>query len=245
MKRLLPFLLAGCLANAQAIDLGIEGPVFEIIEEDFRIAMMRMVARHDWTPDIEALQQSAEHYTKRLPSYYLPRAEKTRTIWKDAGVITKEDIYLPWVDWETGSVMAPERVLAVEAGTYINPLKDMVSAGIERLFVFDATDPEQMAFARALLARQIPQLSFMVIAGDPGELSRDVDRPIYHPPATMLDRFHIKAAPALIGFGRGIHQGHIAITEIHLPSSLDVVSAAWFGLGDRGDAAATLDPSKE
>ncbi len=236
MKRhLIALFLAGCFGQVQAYDLGIEGQVFEVIEEDFRVAMMRMVARHDWAPEVERLEESARSYTKNLPAFALSRAEKTRTVWKDAGVIVKEDIYLPWVDWETGSVMSPDKILAVEAGAYINPLKEMASAAIERLFIFDATDDEQLAFARMLISKRIPQLSFMVVAGDPGALSKDVDRPIYHPPAAMLDKFHIKAVPSLVGFGRGVHQGHIAITEIRLPTSPDVIQEAWFGLGDQGD----------
>lgn len=241
MKRLIPLLLAGLLSQAHAINLGIEGPVYEVIEEDFRVAMMRMVARHDWAPELEKLEDSAKNYTKNLPAFALPRAEKTRTIWKDAGVIVKEDIYLPWVDWETGSVMTPEKVLAVEAGTYINPLKDMASAGIERLFVFDATDDDQLALARLLISKRIPQLSFMVTAGDPGAISQDVNRPIFHPPAAMLEKFRIKAVPTMVGFGRGVHQGHIAITEIRLPTSPDVIEQAWFGLGDQGDTKVSGD----
>lgn len=227
--------LAGaCVAPARAVELGTEGQVFEILEEDFRMALMRMIARHDWTPDLEDLKDSAENYTKELPSYMLPRAEKTATRWKDVGIVVSEDIYLPWVEWETGSVFEPEKVLAAQAGSYFNLLAEIPAAAIERLFVFDATDAEQLETAKALMRLNVPQLSFMLIAGDLGPLAKEMQRPIYHPPPTMLQKFHVRALPTLIGFGRGRHQGHMAITEFTLPVSAADVQSAWFGLGDDG-----------
>lgn len=219
---------------AQAVDLGVEGQIFEPIEEDFRITLMRLLARQDWSQQTEALQESAQNYTKNLPSYMLPRAETTQTRWKDVGIVVTEDIYMPWVDPETGSVFEPEKKLAVPAGTYLNPLSNLASASIERLFIFDATDADQMALARALMVQNIPQLSFMLVAGDLGPLSEEMGRPIYHPPPTMLEKFHVTALPSLIGFGKGPHHGHMAVTEFKLPTSLDTVKNAWYGLAYPG-----------
>lgn len=236
------FVVSGLFSCApkpvHATDLGVEGPVFEVIEDDFRLMLMRLIARHDWTPDVDDLKESARNYTKNLPALYLPRAEQTRTQWKDVGVIVTEDIYLPWVDWKTGSVFEPGRTLAVKAGTYLNPTANLPSAGIERLFIFDATDPEQLTLAKALMRKHIPQLSFMLIAGDLGPLSEEMNQPVFYPTPTMLEKFHVRAVPTLLGFGRGIHQGHMAITEIRLPTSLAVVQQAWFGLGDKAELPA-------
>lgn len=234
--------LAACAAllaspGGTAKDLGIEGQVFEVIEEDFRITLMRLVARQDWTLAQEALKESARDYTKNLPAYMLPRAEETKTRWKDVGIIIAEDIYLPWVEWETGSVFEPGKILAAEAGTYLNPIAKMPAAAIERLFIFDGTDPAQLNYALELIGKNIPQLSFMMIAGDVGELSEKLGRPIYHPAPTMLEKFHVSAVPSLIGFGRGSHQGHMAITSIAMPASPDLIQQAWFGLGDDGEIA--------
>lgn len=233
---------------ATARDLGIEGQVFEPIEEDMRIMMMRLIARQDWSERTAELEESARSYTKNLPAYLLPRADKTETTWKDVGIVVTEDIYFPWVDWERGSVMEPQRKLAVEKGTYLNPIAKLPSAGIERLFVFDATDPEQLAVAKSLMGQNIPQLSFMLIAGDLGELSQEMNRPIYHPPPTMLEKFHIQAVPALVGFGRGQHQGHMAVTTLKLPFDASAVKRAWYGLPHEGYAPESLpdvEPSVE
>lgn len=242
-SRLTPFALAAALAvgagalfqaPASAKDLGIEGTIYEPIEEDFRIMLMRLIARQDWTQHSRALEQSARDYTANLPNYFVVRADKTQTIWKDVGIVTTEDITMPWVDHEKGSVFEPERVLAVQAGTYLNPIAEMPAAAIERLFVFDATDPEQMALARALMVQNIPQLNFMIVAGDLGPIAQEMNRPIYHPAPAMLDRFELKAVPSLIGFGKGQHQGHMAITQFKLPVSIEQVKSAWFGLPYNG-----------
>jgi hypothetical protein len=219
---------------AHAKDLGVEGQIFEPIEEDMRIMLMRLVARQDWSQSADELKESAKNYTKNLPGYFLPRAEKTETVWKDVGIVVSEDIYLPWVDWQTGSVFEPQQKLAVEKGTYLNPIAKLPAGAIERLFLFDATDPDQLAFAKELMQANIPQLNFMAVAGDVGALSEALNRPIYHPTPTMLEKFHVTAAPTLIGFGRGPQQGHMAITAFKLPSDVDTVKRAWFGLPYQG-----------
>ncbi|KVP16930.1 hypothetical protein [Burkholderia ubonensis] len=218
----------------QAKDLGVEGQVFEPIEEDMRVMLMRLLARQDWSESQQALEDSARNYTKNLPAYFLPRADKTETVWKDVGVVVTEDIYLPWVDWQTGSVFEPQQKLAVEKGTYLNPISKLPASAIERLFIFDATDPDQLSLAKELMKQDIPQLNFMLVAGDLGELSQEMNRPIYHPPPTMLEKFHVTAVPTLIGFGRGQHQGHMAVTTMKLPADADTIKRAWFGLPHEG-----------
>ena len=224
------FGLASFVERAQAVDLGIEGQVFEPIEEDFRIALLRMVARQDWTKHIDGLTESARNYTKSLPDFYLPLAKTTQTAWKDVGIIVSEDVYLPYVEWETGSVFEPEQRLAVPAGTYLNPIAQLPSAAIERLFIFDATSPEQVAFAKDLMRQNIPLLNFMVSAGDLGPISEEMRRPVYHLTEQMLDKFQITAVPTLLGFGRGQHLGHLATTQFALPMAQNDIHLAWFGL---------------
>lgn len=221
-------------APVPAKDLGVEGQIFEPIEEDMRIMLMRLLARQDWTESQQALEDSAKSYTKNLPAYMLPRADKTETLWKDVGIVVTEDIFLPWVDWENGSVFEPTQKLAVLKGTYLNPIAKLPSAAIERLFIFDATDPEQLSFAKDLMKLDIPQLNFMLVAGDLGELSKEMNRPVYHPAPTMLEKFHVTKVPSLIGFGRGQHQGHMAVTTLKLPADAATVKRAWFGLPHPG-----------
>lgn len=230
----LGLLLATSCQPVPAVDLGIEGAVFEPIEEDFRLMLMRLLARQDWTRQAAALEQSAREYTRNLPGYFVVRADETKTVWKDVGVVATEDITLPYVDHQTGSVFEPEQRVAVKAGTYVNPLYGMPSAAIERLFIFDATDAPQMALAKELMRENIPQLSFMIVAGDLGPIAEEMNRPIYHPAPTMLDKFHITAVPSLIGFGKGIHRGHMAVTQFHMPVSIETIKSAWFGLPHPG-----------
>jgi conjugal transfer pilus assembly protein TraW len=226
-----------------AHDLGVEGQVFEPIEEDFRIALMRLIARQDWTRELSGMRQSADDYTKNLPTFYLPLAQKTQTHWKDVGIITDRDIFLPSVDWEHGSVFDTTPELAVPAGTYLNPVAKMPAAAIDRLFIFDATAPEQVALARQLMAANIPLLRFMIVAGDLGPLSKEEKRPIYHATQDFLDKFQVSAVPALVGFGKGPHQGHMATTEFKLPVTVDDVRRAWYGLAYPGyDPEHIADP---
>lgn len=224
-----------------AVDLGIEGQIFETLEEDFRITLMRLVARTDLTYAQEELKQSALDYTKNLPAYYLPRAGKTITRWKDLGVITADDINIPYYDMENGSVFEPELRKAITAGEYRNPIAHLPAAGIDRLFIFDATDPEQLKQAKELMALKIPLLNFMIIAGDLGPISTEMNMPVYHPIPTLLEKFHVRAVPTLIGFGRNEHQGHMAITEFAMPVTVEKIRSAWFGYGDQGEPVSFVD----
>jgi hypothetical protein len=223
-------LAVALVAPVQAKDLGVEGQIFEPIEEDMRIMLMRLLARQDWSGAAQDLEDSARSYTKNLPAYFLSRADKTETVWKDVGIVVTEDIFLPWVDWQNGSVFEPTQKLAVQKGTYLNPIAKLPAAAIERLFIFDATDPEQLSFAKELMKLDIPQLNFMLVAGDVGELSKEMNRPVYHPTPTMLEKFHVSKVPTVIGFGRGQHQGHMAVTTLKLPADAATVKRAWFGL---------------
>lgn len=218
----------------QAIDLGVEGQVYEPIEEDFRLAMLRLVAKKDWTDQIDNLRDSAENYTKNLPDFFLPLASETKTLWKDVGIVTTEDVYFPSIDWESGSVFEPEQTLAVKAGTYLNPIAQLPSAAIDRLFIFDATSEEQLAFAKELMEEDIPLLNFLIVAGDLGPISKEANRPVYHLTADMIERFQIKSVPMLIGFGKGKHLGHLASTQFTMPVTVDDVHDAWFGLAYPG-----------
>ena len=217
-----------------AVDLGIEGQIYEPIEEDLRIMIMRLMARTDWEPHQQELDQSAKDYTKNLPAYYLPRAEKTVTRWQDVGIVAATDINLPVVDFEKGSVFEPEMKRAIAEGTYLNPIAHLPSTGIDRLYLFDATDPEQLAQAKALMVLKIPLMNFMTLAGDLGPIAEEMNMPVFHPIPTMLEKFNVRAVPTLIGFGRGEHQGHMAITEFAMPVTVENVRDAWFGYGDTG-----------
>lgn len=227
-------LLTAISGPGHAKDLGIEGQIFQPIEEDMRVMLMRLLARQNWDESRAQLEDSARSYTKNLPAYLLPRAETTETIWKDVGIVVTEDIFLPSVDWDTGSVFEPTQKLAVEKGSYFNPIAKLPAAAIERLFIFDALDPEQLSFAKELMKLNIPQLNFMLVAGDLGDLSTEMNRPIYHPPPTMLEKFHVTKVPAMVGFGRGPHQGHMAVTSFKLPADTSIVKNAWFGLPHAG-----------
>lgn len=222
------FLLA---SPSQAKDLGTEGVVFEPIEEDIRIAMLRMLANEDPKRFEREMRESVENYTKNLPSMYLPRAERTVTRWKDAGAVVGEDIYLPTVtDWENGSVAEPVQALLAPKGAYFNPVAHLPPESIPRIFLFDATDYEQLQLAKELAVLKLENFALISIAGDVGELSELLETPIFHAGDLLIPQMQVRAVPTLLGFGKGWHQGHIAITEFKLPASAKDVQDAWFGL---------------
>ena len=216
---------------AQAKDLGTEGLVFEPIEEDIRISMMRLLANEDPQRFEREMRESLDNFTKTLPSFYLPRADRTLTRWKDAGAVAGEDIFVPALsDWQNGSVTEPEQALLAAKGTYFNPVLNLPVEAIPRIFLFDATDYDQLQLAKELAILKLENFALIAIAGDVGELSDLMDTPIFHAGDLLIPQMQVRAVPTLLGFGRGWHHGHIAITEFKLPATAKDVQDAWFGL---------------
>ena len=218
---------------SHAKDLGVEGAIYEPIEEDIRVTFLRRIAREDPSRFGREMLDSVNNYTKNLPSMYLPRADRTVTRWKDAGALVAEDVFMPSIpDWKKGSALELEPVLLAAKGTYFNPVAHMPAQAIPRIFLFDATDYEQLQLAIELAALKLENFALIAIAGDVGELSELLDGPVFHAGDMLIPQMQVRAAPTLLGFGQGWHQGHIAITEFKLPASAQDVKAAWFGLSE-------------
>ena len=126
-------------------------------------------------------------------------------------------------------------ILIAPKGMYVNMLTEVPVEAIPRIFLFDGTDFDQLKLAQELAAAKLENLALIAIAGDVKELSELMDGPVFHPGAQLLTQMNVRAVPTLLGFGKGWHHGHIAITEFALPSSVEDVKKAWFGLSVDGE----------
>ncbi|NEV62314.1 TrbC family F-type conjugative pilus assembly protein [Thiorhodococcus minor] len=109
-------------------DLGVRGPTVAIVEPDLIVELQRRLAGVDWGARREA---ALARYWERAELTELPAAEKVRERRLDLTLVAQADVTLP------------DGTTLVHAGERVDPLAGMPFR--QRLFVFDATDPRQVA----------------------------------------------------------------------------------------------------
>jgi conjugal transfer pilus assembly protein TraW len=170
-------------------DLGVVGPTVTATEPNLIEVMKQRLASLDLTA---SQRRAAERYWGRLQYLELPQATEPRSRRFDPSVLVSADI-----KDARGNVIAP-------AGSRVNPLDLMPFH--ERVLVFDAARPEQVALARALAARYRDRRLVLIAsrldrtAGWDGfkQLQDGFRAPVYLLNEPIRARFHIERVPALV-----------------------------------------------
>jgi conjugal transfer pilus assembly protein TraW len=168
-------------------DLGVRGPVVEVVEPDLIAALKRRLAQLD----LESLRERAlARYWTRVPFEALPVAAAARTRTIDPTITATSDIRLP-----DGSLL-------VRAGATVNPLDRLPFTA--RLVVFDATDPRQVKTAvrlgREAGTRHVVYLATRLARSWEGLAAMEdaLDSPVYLLTPDVRDRFALKRVPATV-----------------------------------------------
>lgn len=182
------YMLARVRAGARG-DLGAIGPTVTATEPNLIEVLKQRLASLDLTA---SQQRAAERYWGKLRYLELPQATEPRSRRFDPSVMVTADIKNA-----RGNVIAP-------AGSRINPLDLMPFH--ERLLVFDASRPEQVALARELAARYRDRRLVLIASRLDRETGWDGFKrlqdgfraPVYLLNEPIRARFHIERVPALI-----------------------------------------------
>lgn len=172
-------------------ELGQQGPTYEIAEEPFMETVKRRMAKLD--PD-KMKRQAMDRFWSKQNFTKLPTAEKTASFQVDLTFTVKEDLQTP-----SGTYLARK-------GQQINPLDTMPFQRIG--IVFDAKDPEQVAWAqeevkRAKRKKTLPivMITDLDISEDGWEEFRALNDSIpgiavKMANAAILDRFEVEKVPS-------------------------------------------------
>lgn len=238
IKSILYLLLFFNTALAGAVDLGVHGTVWQIVERDMREVMAEELAKVDVSAINAELVKSAETFFERLPQAGLPRAEETRTRWVDPSIELQSEIKAPFKredgEWEW-RVLHP-------AGTRVNPLEHVQPP--DRMLFFNAESEEETKFVREVLKLHPVDVTPVATGGNIKPLTESLDRPVYFAKDDLLSRFAVKATPSMVGTGKGVLALYLAVTEIKLPAKPDIVRKAWYGLTQE-EAAAINRPTRQ
>lgn len=117
-------------------DLGVQGPLSEISEQDFIEAAKERVAAIDWE---EKKEQASKTFWKKKRFYELPQAPKARTRLINPAFVATKDI------------TAPNGQKIVRRGQRINPLEQRAFA--QAIVVFDPMSSKQLEIVKRLRER--------------------------------------------------------------------------------------------
>ena len=178
------------LRDGAAGDLGVFGSTTIVVERDLIEVMQERAAAYDFAA---AKEQALARFWERARFFELPRAEVDRVRYIDPTVMLREDIRLP-----DGTPVAA-------AGTRVNPLEHLPFT--QRLIVFDARDPDQVAFAARSASevegkRRVTLISTGLDRRDGWASLREVQNrlrgPVYLLPNDLAARLRIKRVPSVV-----------------------------------------------
>ena len=181
------FALSG-VANAQ--DLGIIGPVYEIAEPNLLEVIHAKLRSADAAGVLARLQQDAQRNVRQ--AIEAPKAVASVTRTRSA----RSYFYDPRIVVPYAITDADGKII-VASGSRVNPL-DTVSLSKSLLF-FDARDADQVARARSILEQHHGKVKLILTGGSYLDLMRRWQVPVFYDQKGMLvEKLGIQHVPALV-----------------------------------------------
>lgn len=184
-------------------DLGVRGPVEDILEKDLIEVMQNKVAGINW---VEKKENAIKRFWERQEFIELPRAPKSRRRYLDPSIIITNDIRDA-----AGNII-------VFQGTSINPLE--LRSFTQAVVVFDPLDSRQLALVDEKLPELIknyPRVTLIVTRFDRAEgwesyksITDHFDAPVFKLTSDIYSRFDLEFTPVVIT----ANKNHFIIDEL-------------------------------
>ncbi|EGV29617.1 Type-F conjugative transfer system pilin assembly protein TrbC [Thiorhodococcus drewsii AZ1] len=178
-------------------DLGVRGPTVAVSEPDLIAELQRRLAGIDWSARREA---ALARYWERASFAELPTAEQVRERRLDLTLVAQADVTLP------------DGTTVIRVGERVDPLAIMPFR--QRLFVFDATDPRQVAEVarRGAASRAEGRLPLYLATrldreagwGGYRGVQTALQDPLYLLTPDVRRRFQIERVPAVVDSREGV-----------------------------------------
>jgi conjugal transfer pilus assembly protein TraW len=238
MRRTAALLLLAAAAVA-AKDLGVQGRVWPIEEVDMRQLVAESAAKVDWNAVDKERRDSVNEALSSLPGRRLPVANETTVAWIDPSITLASDIHAPV---RNAAGLLEWRAI-YRKGERINPLAHV--RPVTAMLFFDGSSQEQVAYVKAVLARQPLTVVPIDVAGrHPGRLAEDVGRPVYFASEEMLARFSVTHAPSLLFPGSGAQGLRLGLVSFARPFRVEELERWWPGPTQKNLTGSLLDAKK-
>lgn len=173
------FLTSTIFSNTYCSDLGIQGTVYKIEEENLLEYILAKTEKIT-LPNQEELRKKQIETFKKPQRIELGEASENKVYFFDPTVRVQEDI------------KDEKGLIVVKKGTIFNPLKT-VSLNYDLIF-FDGTNKEHLQWAKGN-----PTAKWILVNGDPIELENELNRPIYFDQAgAITKKLKIQNIPAKV-----------------------------------------------
>lgn len=189
-SHLFAMLLISLLPIAQADDLGVVGPTYDITEPDLLEVIQLRLSQMEKSGELAKKQDEyrdrvvgAVEKPKPVPG--IKATAVKRTFYYDPTLVLDHDIR-----GEDGSILFAR-------GLKVNPL-DHVSLRDELIF-FDGRDRRQVSFTKQMLRKLKGAAKPIMVAGEPLNLIRDWKRRIFYDQGgALVRRLGIRQVPAVV-----------------------------------------------
>lgn len=169
-------------APALAVDLGTVGTVYEIAEPDAMDEIQTRAAAVDWKARLSSIDAAGAAILAPLS---LPRVQEARV----REVIPRYTLPFDLPDRD-GGVLYPK-------GYQFNPLAYTTARVPLRLAAFDGGDPDQVDWAKALVASEgLDGPTLLATGGDVRALGGMVGRPVFALTRPMAELLQLERVPA-------------------------------------------------
>jgi conjugal transfer pilus assembly protein TraW len=175
---------------AMALDLGVQGPTYPVIEPDLLRTIQERLLQKQRSGEIERLQREAAARAHQLAEAPVPVAGLART--------TQQRVFHFNPAYTVPRTLyGPGGEVIVAAGTQINPL---AYVGLSRpLFFFDARDADQVRKALAFNHSHTGGVKLILTAGKPLDFMRRYRlQAFFDQGGTLVRRMGIQQVPALV-----------------------------------------------
>ncbi len=170
-------------ALASATVIGTVGHTYPFAEPDALTEVVERARQVDWKRVLSAAKEQARHHRPEIPA--IPRADVAR----------KRQVAMSFtLDVDVPDPRDPTKI-KYPKGFVFNPLAQFTMPACI-LFV-NAADRAQREWLMSAQQARDPLTPILLTGGDFEKIERALKRPVHHADALLLERFGIKAVPAI------------------------------------------------
>lgn len=207
------------VSHASAVDLGVQGSTWEIVEQDIRVRMSEDAAKVDWEKINDGVVESAREYVNRPTRWDVAVAQVDEIKLVDITQVLTEDFVVPKPLPEGGV----ENHVLYPKGYRLNPLDLLPVNSINQSYViFSAESKEQLEWAKKLNKEHPSKFIYFTTDGIMDELT-DVGMAVYPVDKWFFITAQVNKTPSVVGVSSD-NPKHLTVAEFAPPYSTEKTS---------------------